>query len=217
MGDTANLTFIKRQSRSKGANNSLINDGYLLANIVEKGKDSISIAVKRDEFRTSLNNNGRNSIYSLIDDDNNTHTVMIKDVQLKPIVNEFHHVDFQVVSLTEEVTVDVLINIIGQSSVEVKGFIVNRSFDSIAVTGFPQDIPDKIDVDVTGLGLNDTITMSEVKLDKVKSDLDDDEIIISISEPRMEIEEDEDEVSTDDVDVEVPVITSEEDESEEEE
>ena len=137
---------------------------------------------------------------------------MIKDVQLKPIINEFHHVDFQVVSLTEEVTVDVIINIIGQSSVEVKGFIVNRSFDSIPVTGFPQDIPDTIDVDVTGLNVNDTITMGDIKLDKVKSSLDDDELILSISEPRMEVEEDEDETSTDNA--EVPVITSEDEEDE---
>lgn len=212
MGDTANLTFIKRQSRTKGANNSLINDGYLLANIVERGKDSISIALKKDNFRSSLNSNGRNAIYSLTDDDKNTYTVMIKDVQLKPIINEFHHVDFQVVSLTEEVTVDVIINIIGQSSVEVKGFIINRSFDSISVTGFPQDIPDTIDVDVTGLTVNDTITMGDIKLDKVKSTLDDDELIISISEPRMEIEEDEDGDETSADNVEVPVIASEADE-----
>lgn len=211
MGNTAILNFSKRQSRSKGANNTLINDGYLLANIVERGKDSISIALKKDDFRISLNENGRNSIYTLEDDDKNSYTVMIKDVQLKPIVNDFYHIDFQVVSLTEEVTVDVIINIVGQASVEVKGFIINRSFDSIPVTGFPQDIPDTIDIDVTGLEANDTITMGEVNLDKVKSRLDDDELIISISEPRMEV--DDDEASADDVDV--PVITSEDGEDEE--
>lgn len=211
MGNTAILNFSKRQSRSKGANNSLINDGYLLANIVERGKESISIALKKDDFRRSLHENGRNSIYTLEDDDKNSYTVMIKDVQLKPIVNDFYHIDFQVVSLTEEVTVDVIINIIGQASVETKGFIINRSYDSIPVTGFPQDIPDMIDVDVTGFDTNDTITMGEINLDKVKSELDDDELIISISEPKMEVEEEDDEeVSVDDV--EVPVITSEEDE-----
>lgn len=213
MGNTAILNFSKRQSRSKGANNTLINDGYLLANIVERGKDSISIALKKDDFRISLNENGRNSIYTLEDDDKNSYTVMIKDVQLKPIVNDFYHIDFQVVSLTEEVTVDVIINIVGQASVEVKGFIINRSFDSIPVTGFPQDIPDTIDIDVTGLEANDTITMGEVNLDKVKSGLDDDELIISISEPRMEVDDDDDEASADDVDV--PVITSEDGEDEE--
>lgn len=200
MGDTANLKFIERQSRSKSANNSLINEGYLLASIVERGKDSISIALKRNEFTTSLNNNGRNSIYTLKDSDENSYTVMIKDVQLKPIKNEFHHIDFQVVSLTEEITMDVSINIIGQSSVEKKGYIINRGFNSIPVTGFPQNIPDRLDVDITNFDLNDTVTMGDVKLDKVKSELDDDEVIISISEPKTEIEETEDvEESTDDV------------------
>lgn len=210
MSDTAILKIKTRQSKSKGANNTLVRDGYLLANIVERGKESISIATPRDEFRRSLNANGRNAIYTLEDDANNSYTVMVREVQLKPVVNEFHHVDFHVVSLTEEITVDALVNIIGQDSVEAKGFIINRIYDMIPVTGFPQNIPDTIDVDVTGLEANDSITMSQIKLDKVTSDLEDDELIVSISEPRMEVEEDADEDTDADAaetDAEVPVIS----------
>lgn len=213
MSNTAKLNFISRKSRSKGANNILINDGYLLANIVEKGKDSISIAIKSDEFRKALSDNGRNSIYTLKDDDKNSYTVMIKEYQLRPLINEFYHVDFQVVSLTEEITVDVLINIVEQDAVEVKGFIVNRSFDTIPVTGFPQNIPDTIDINVAGLTAGDSITMADIKLDKVTTNIDDNEIIISISEPRIE----EDEDSDDDDSAEVPVISADKDEASNEE
>ena len=135
---------------------------------------------------------------------------MVRDVQLIPVSNELHHVDFQVVSLTEEITVEVLINIIGQASVEIKGFIVNRAYDSIPVTGFPQDIPETIDVDVSGLGLNESISMGDIALNKVKTELDADELIISISEPRAEAEDDEDADDDVDVDVEVPVISDDE-------
>ena len=62
MSDKAILKFKTRQSRSKGANNALLNEGYLLGNIVEKGNQSISIAIKKDVFRSSLNANGRNAI-----------------------------------------------------------------------------------------------------------------------------------------------------------
>ncbi len=192
MSDKVILKFKTRQSRSKGPNKALRNEGYLLGNIVEKGKDSIAVALKRDEFRRSLNTNGRNAIYTLQDEDNNSYMAMVRDIQLKPVLNEYHHIDFQVVSLTEEITVDVLINILGQDSVAAKGFIINRNYDTIPVTGFPQNIPDVIDIDVSGFGLDDSITMADVKLDKVKSELEEDELIISISEPRV-VEEDEDE------------------------
>ena len=66
MSYTANLQVKARESRSKGSNNTLRNEGYLLGNIVEKGKESISIAIKRDDFRKSLNSNGINSIYTLV-------------------------------------------------------------------------------------------------------------------------------------------------------
>lgn len=212
MSDTAILKFNTRETKTKGANNALLHDGYLLGNISERGKDSTSISIKKDEFRKSLHANGRNAIYTLEDDDNNSYTVMVKDIQLKPLVNEFHHVDFQVVSLTEEITIDVMIDVIGHESVAAKGFIVNRTFDTIPVTGFPQNIPDTIEVDVTGFGLDDTITMADIKLDKVTSELDDDELIVSINEPKMEaVDEDTDEESAD-AGVEVPVISDEESE-----
>ncbi len=191
MSDKAVIKFKTRKSRSKGANKALVNEGYLLANIVEKGKESISVAVKKDEFRRGLNAHGRNAIFTLQDDDGGSLTAMVRDIHLKPIINDFYHVDFQVVSLTEEITVDVSINIIGQDSVGARGLIVNRNYDTIPVTGFPQDIPETIDIDVTGFGVENSVTMADIKLDKVKAELEDDELIISIIEPKAETEDDE--------------------------
>ncbi|NLJ90193.1 MAG: 50S ribosomal protein L25 [Clostridiales bacterium] len=202
MSDKAVLKFKTRESGSKGANKALINEGYLLANIVEKGKESISVAIKKDEFRRSLNTHGRNAIYTLQDDEGSSYTAMVRDVQLTPLVSDFYHVDFQVVSLTEEITVDVLINIIGQDSVAARGYIVNRNYDTIPVTGFPQDIPDTIDIDVTGFEVDSTITMADIKLDKVKAELADDELIISISEPKTETEDEDGEEDADATDSE---------------
>lgn len=202
MSDKAVLKFKTRESGSKGANKTLINEGYLLANIVEKGKESISVAIKKDEFRRSLNTHGRNAIYTLQDDEGSSYTAMVRDVQLTPLVSDFYHVDFQVVSLTEEITVDVLINIIGQDSVAARGYIVNRNYDTIPVTGFPQDIPDTIDIDVTGFEVDSTITMADIKLDKVKAELADDELIISISEPKTETEDEDGEEDADATDSE---------------
>ena len=191
MSDKAVIKFKTRKSRSKGANKALVNEGYLLANIVEKGKESISVAVKKDEFRRGLNAHGRNAIFTLQDDDGGSLTAMVRDIHLKPIINDFYHVDFQVVSLTEEITVDVSINIIGQDSVGARGLIVNRNYDTIPVTGFPQDIPETIDIDVTDFGVENSVTMADIKLDKVKAELEDDELIISIIEPKAETEDDE--------------------------
>ena len=134
MSDKAVIKFKTRKSRSKGANKALVNEGYLLANIVEKGKESISVAVKKDEFRRGLNAHGRNAIFTLQDDDGGSLTAMVRDIHLKPIINDFYHVDFQVVSLTEEITVDVSINIIGQDSVGARGLIVNKIM-ILSVTG----------------------------------------------------------------------------------
>ena len=208
MSDTAILKFEKRVSRSKGANNELRNKGYLLGNIIEKGMDSVSIAVKKDEFRRTLNNFGRNAIFTLKDGDD-SYTAMVKELQLKPIVNDFQHVDFQVVSLTQEITANVFINILGLESLESKRLIVNRHLDIIPVIGFPQDIPDAIDIDVSNFNVGDSVNIGDLTLDKITADLDMDELVLSVSEPKMEVEETDDEEETD---VEVPIISEEDSE-----
>jgi len=60
MENTGVMNVELRKSTRKGDNNQLKREGYLLGNIAGKGVDSISIAVKKDVFRRSMKEFGRN-------------------------------------------------------------------------------------------------------------------------------------------------------------
>lgn len=76
------------------------------------------------------------------------------------------HVDFQQISLSEEVKTDVVIKISGKESIEAQRMILINHADTISVKGLPQNIPDSIEVNVAELKLGETITFGDVKLPK---------------------------------------------------
>ena len=111
---TATLKMEIRKEVNKRENKRLLNNGYIIGVNNQKGMDSVPIAVKRDEFRRVLKENGRNAIINLQDSDKNSYDVMVKTIEYSPLKYEYHHVDFQKVSLTEEIKVDVALKFIGR-------------------------------------------------------------------------------------------------------
>jgi len=191
MNKTAELKVLTRITDKKDRNR-LRNEGYLLANVSSKGSESISIAVKSDDFRKTLNKYGRNSVFKLDTSDDESITAMVKDIQIGAYGLEYTHVDFQRVSLTEELKAEVVIKIIGIELLEAKRLILNRQVDMLIVNGLPQAIPDAIEVDVSNLEDGDSISVSDLKIPEgIRLEHEDDLVILSVNEPKLQVEEDE--------------------------
>ena len=210
MAESAILKYEVREL-SKPEKKRFLSEGYVLGVIFGKGIDSIPIAVKKSDFQTVVKEYGRNAVIKMEGPDNAEYNVMVRDVELTPLTYEFHHVDFQHVSLTEVMEADVLVRFVGTDYLDTKGLIVNRQMDSIAINALPHNIPDFIDIDVSQSQEGDTILIKDLKLDSgVTTNLDDDELVATINTPRMDTEEEGD-VETD---VEVGVVGEENSETE---
>lgn len=190
MNHTESLKANLRTSTRKGDNNSLKRDGYLLGNIVGKGCDSVAIAVKKDEFHKAFKKAGRNGVFTLNTGDQK-YTAMIKEIHIEPLKCQIEHLDFQIVSLSEKMKQEVVIKLIGTEILETKKLLINSSTDSIVVEGLPQDIPDEIVIDVSGLEADESIEFKDVKLPEgIVSDLAADQKIVTIVNSKMhEVEE----------------------------
>ncbi len=191
---TAELKIQVRKDISKAENKKLKNDGYLIGVINQKGMDSVPIAVKMDEFRRALKQNGRNAIFKLQDSDKNSYDVMVKTIDILPIKYEYSHVDFQKVALDEEIKVDVALRFVGVEFLQAKRLIINTQMDTILVLGLPQAIPDSIEIDVEGKEDGDSIFVSDLVLGEgIKTDMDPTQLVATISEVKIVDEETEDE------------------------
>lgn len=190
MAQAAKLNVEVRKEVSKKENKRLQNNGYILGIINQKGMDSVPVAVKKDEFRRVLKENGRNAILELQASDNNSYNVMVKTIELSPMLFEYYHIDFQKVSLTEVIKVDVALRFIGTDSLKSKRLILNRQTDTILLVALPQNIPDSIEVDVTGKEDGDSIYVSDLTFGEgITTDVDPTQLIASISEAKVVEEE----------------------------
>lgn len=185
-----------RTGNQKGDNNQLKREGYILGNIVGKGVDSVAIAVKKDEFLRTIKKMGRNAVLTLVVSDDTKYTVMTKDIDIEPIKNQIFHLNFEFVSLSEKLTQEVAITIIGSELLESKRLLINSSLNSILVEGLPQDIPDYIELDVSNLDAGGSIQFSEVKLPAgITANLDPDYKLVTVTALKVREETEEDESS----------------------
>ncbi len=197
MAVTAVLKIEVRKEVSKKDNKKLLNDGYIIGVINHKGMDSIPVAVRKDEFRRVLKDNGRNALLKLQDSDNNSYDVMVKTIELSPMKYEYHHVDFQVVSLTENIKVDIALKFTGVEFLETKRLILNRQMDTIQVSGLPQDIPDTIEVDVSDKNSGDSIFVSDLKFDNgITCEVDPTQLVANFNEAKASTEASADDEDT---------------------
>jgi len=186
MSEIATMKIEKRPIANSRVNRKLRKAGYLPGNISIRGKNSVSVSVKAEELRKNLTSHGRNSLFNLSLDGDNSFTAMVKEIQNAPVKGNMIHVDFQQVSLDEEIRAEVDIRLKGTEAVEFKQLLLVRQIDSIPVKGLPQNIPDEIEVDVTNLGAGHSINIGQIKFpDGIVPDMDADQVVVTVMESKL--------------------------------
>ncbi len=195
------LNVQKRLTTNTRTSKRLRREGYLPASISSRGKDSVSVTVKTDELRKGLSTFGRNALFK-ISLDGKEITGMVKDIQLSPVRGTMLHVDFQEVSLTEEIKVVLQIALRGADALEFKDLMALRQLDAITVRGLPQNIPDDIVIDVSHIDKIENVCLKDISFPEgIVPEGDPEQVLISIVEVKRITEEEEEE--TEDVEVEV--------------
>jgi large subunit ribosomal protein L25 len=117
-------------------------------------------------------------------------TAMIKELQTTPVSSQYLHVDFYEISLEQEVTVKVPVELTGKSKgVESGGFVQLVRYE-LEVCCLPVDIPDKIQFDVSDLDIGDSIHVEDIQVsDKVKLLYDTNFTVATVVAPTVEEEE----------------------------
>jgi large subunit ribosomal protein L25 len=123
-----------------------------------------------------------------------TQLVLIHSFQLNPITDEIITADFLAVSRTEKVTADVPVVVVGESPLEkLNEGRVQLVKDTVEVEAFPQDLPNKIEIDASTLtDINDVVFVKDLKVSAKVEILDDGELpVVTIALLSDEQEEEE--------------------------
>jgi large subunit ribosomal protein L25 len=158
------LTAKKRERLGSRYAARVREQGGLPAIVYGHGEEPLPVSVDA-HIALGLITKGEKVFQLQMDGNGAAETVLLKDVQFDYLGSRIVHCDFARVSLTERVTVSVPVRLIGEAKgLKTVGAVLMHPTGDLDIECIVTDIPDFIEVDITDLDVNHTITAADIKL-----------------------------------------------------
>jgi large subunit ribosomal protein L25 len=121
-----------------------------------------------------------------------TQAAILKDVQRHPYKNAIVHIDFQRVEDNQKIRISIPLHFVGAAvspGVKSQGGLVSHMRNEVEVSCLPKDLPEFIEVDMSGLSLNESIHLSQLKIPdgvELLALVKEDAAVVAIHSPRAE-------------------------------
>jgi large subunit ribosomal protein L25 len=196
--ETVALKAHTRETRGKGAARVLRREGRIPAVLYGRETAATPISVELRALETIIREGTGNVFIDVnIEEEAGAepHTVMIKDMEVHPTYRSILHADFYEVDMKRKIRVDVPVVTEGVPAGVEEGGILQVIRRELEVWCLPNKIPDEIVIDVSRLGIGDSIHIEEVPADEgVEYPHDVDFTVVAVAGPTMEETEEEEEV-----------------------
>ena len=170
------LEGIIRDSIGKKAAKALRRDGYLIANIYGKGIENINAAFKKNEFLKAVK--AKEKLLLDIKVGDKEYSVAIQEYQKDPVTNELLHVDLKVATPGVVSRFMIPVKTVGVAKgIKERGVLI-ISKKRLKVKCAPENIPDSFTLDVTPLGIGDSILVRDIDVPKNVKMLEADDVAV---------------------------------------
>lgn len=178
----------KREAHGKGVARSLRRDGMVPAVLYREGRAQ-SIKLSRKELAKLINSAaGEQVMVDLQFADGEKKLALLKDIQVDPIRGELLHTDFFEVSLTEKVRVFLHVTTVGEPiGVKRDAGILQHTLREVEVECLPDKIPGKVELDISGLEVGQSVHVSDLTFEEgIKVLTDTGDVIVTVTAPVVE-------------------------------
>ena len=187
-----------RPHKGKEAARKLRNNNQVPAIFYGPRTEPLMLTLNYSELeRVIRQGGGENVIVDLqvqTDQGINTHTAMLKELQIHPIKDIYLHADFYEISMDKEITVGIPIHLINTPTGVTKGGVLQHIQRELMISCLPDKLVDSVEFDVSGLDIGDSLRISDIKLPEgISSVAEHDATIAVVAAPTVVPEEDEEE------------------------
>lgn len=192
MATNATLTATPRDNAGKSHNRKLRFSGSVPAVVYGHGESTRSVAINAHELELLFSKvHVENTIINLkIEGEKQPIKTLVREVQTHPARGNVLHVDFYQIHAGEMVHIQVPIHFVGTPVGVRNGGILQHTMDELDVRVSADNIPERIDVDVANLGINESIHVSDLKVPAGVEVLDAaDRSVCSVTPPQAGISE----------------------------
>lgn len=211
---TIQLDSKKRTMTGKGSARKLRSVGKLPGILYGPETSPIMLSLDYKQLQKILRGkSAENIIFDLKIDSNGidqSRRVMIKELQKDPVTRDYLHVDFYEISMEKELEVDIPVYLVNTPIGVSEGGILEHIRRELKISCMPTNLVDKIEIDVSGLAIGQSLHMEDIDLPPgLKSIEDGDLTIATVVAPALE-EEVEEEVEEEAEEAESEEIKGEE-------
>jgi large subunit ribosomal protein L25 len=195
--DTATLELDERTEHGSRAMRRLRREGSVPGVIYGGGADPVPFAIDARILRNTLAHAG--AVLEVTVGSGQPEPVVVKDLQRHPVRGEIMHADLLRIDMKVAIQTAVTVELLGADDAPgvTEGGVLSQEHREITVEALPGDIPDSIQVDVSHMAINDTLTLESVPVPDGVTLVDDPETVIAtITPPTLEPVEDEIETET---------------------
>ena len=151
-------TGASRRLRITGKTPGIVYGGEAAAQMIEIDHNALWHALKKEAFHASVLEMELGGTVS---------KVLLRDVQYHPFRPLVQHIDFQRVDAKTRMTMKVPVHFKGEEeseAVKIEQNLVNHVTTELEVNCLPAELPEFIEVDLSGLKKNGTVTLKDIKL-----------------------------------------------------
>ncbi|MGF1656802.1 MAG: 50S ribosomal protein L25/general stress protein Ctc [Verrucomicrobiales bacterium] len=182
-----------REGKGPSLAKNLRRQGLLPANVYGSKTKPISLTVSERDMAVLLGHAvGENILVDLEVEskDNPLQTMaLIQEVQHQPVTGKILHIDFHAVSSDESISAEIPIEATGEA-IGVKNFggLLEHLVRKVQIHCLPKDLPEVIRVDVSHLGVGDSLHMRDLSLPSgVTTKADGDIVVFLVAAPRVSV------------------------------
>lgn len=167
-------------------------EGITPAHVFGHGVESLALQCNTAELQRVLAKAGTTTLIDVdIKSEKKPRKVFIREVQRDAISGQLLHVDFYQVKLTEKMSADIPVVLVGEApAAKSKDNIIEQIVSQLQVTSLPEKIPHRIEVDITSLAqAGDAIHVRDLVLDRdVTINADPGQLLVKVSQIKIAAE-----------------------------
>ncbi|MDZ4145196.1 MAG: 50S ribosomal protein L25/general stress protein Ctc [Burkholderiales bacterium] len=153
-------TGASRRLRITGKTPGIVYGGDAAPQLIELDHNALWHAIKKEAFHSTVLE---------MELDGKTTKVLLRDVNMHPYKQLVQHIDFQRVDANTRLTMKVPMHYTGEENsqaVKLEHCLVNHVVNELQVSCLPVDLPESINVDLSGLKKGVSLHLSDITLPK---------------------------------------------------
>ena len=174
-------------------------EGLVPAIVYGTDVDPVAIAVDSHDLSTALHTEaGTNAIINLEIEGGDTLTTMARVIDRHPFRNEYRHVDFVTIDLTQKTIAEVAIDFQGTPVGVKEGGVFSPRRTHVLIEVLPTEIPASIPLDVSEIEIGGSLRIEDLpEIEGVEYTEESESVVMSVTVPAADIEEEPEELEED--------------------